>query len=93
MIIVMASRKKEDIDHVVQRIEELGYKAHLIWGVERTVIAAVGDERGKFRLQSLESLPHVEKVVPILKPFKLAGRETKPEEIPYGLRLGLVLIA
>jgi 3-deoxy-7-phosphoheptulonate synthase len=80
MIIVMASRNKEDIDHVVSRIEELGYQAHLIVGTNRTVIAAVGDERGKFRLQSLESLPHVEKVVPILQPFKLAGRETKDED-------------
>ena len=80
MIIVMASRKQEDIDYVVSRIEALGYKSHLIVGVERTVIAAVGDERGKFRLQSLESLPHVEKVVPILKPFKLAGRELRQED-------------
>ncbi|HIJ64688.1 MAG TPA: 3-deoxy-7-phosphoheptulonate synthase [Candidatus Hydrogenedentes bacterium] len=80
MIIVMASRKKEDVDHVVAKVEELGYKAHLIVGVERTVIAAVGDERGKFRLQALESLPHVEKVVPILKSFKLAGREVKQED-------------
>lgn len=80
MVIVMASRKQEDIDYVVARIEELGYKAHLIVGTNRTVVAAVGDERGKFRLQSLESLPHVEKVVPILQPFKLAGRETHEEE-------------
>lgn len=80
MIIVMASRKREDIDHVVQRIEELGYTAHLIEGVERTVIAAVGDEREKFRLQALESLPHVESVVPILKSFKLAGREARTED-------------
>lgn len=80
MIIVMASRNKEDIQNVVQRVEELGYRAHLIEGVERTVVAAVGDEREKFRLQALESLPHVEKVVPILKPFKLAGRETRTED-------------
>ena len=80
MIIVMASRKREDIDFVVGKIEELGYRAHLIEGEQRTVIAAVGDERGKFRLQSLESLPHVEKVVPILQPFKLAGREAKNED-------------
>ena len=73
MVIVMASRKKEDIDNVVKKIEELGYKAHLIEGVERTVIAAIGDERDKHRLQSLESLPHVERVFPILKSFKLAG--------------------
>lgn len=80
MIIVMASRKPEDIQYVVSRVEELGYKAHLIQGVERTVIAAVGDERGKFRLQSLDSLPHVEKVVPILRPFKLASREARQED-------------
>ncbi len=80
MIIVMASRSKEDVDYVVSRVEALGYKAHLILGVERTVIAAVGDEREKFRLQALESLPHVEKVVPILKPFKLVGRELKKED-------------
>jgi 3-deoxy-7-phosphoheptulonate synthase len=80
MIIVMASRKREDIDRVVQKIEEFGYSAHLIEGVERTVIGAVGDERGKDRLQSLESLPGVEKVVRILKPFKLAGRELKKED-------------
>ncbi len=80
MIIVMASRKQEDIDHVVAKVEELGYKAHLIVGVERTVIAAVGDERGKHRLQSLESLSHVEKVVPILNPFKLAAREVKHDD-------------
>lgn len=79
MIIVMASRKREDIDHVVSKIEEFGYKAHLIEGEKRTVIAAVGDERGKFRLQALESLAHVEKVVPILQPFKLVGREVKQE--------------
>ncbi|HOV31846.1 MAG TPA: 3-deoxy-7-phosphoheptulonate synthase [Candidatus Hydrogenedens sp.] len=77
MIIVMASRNPEDVSYVVSRIEELGYKAHVIEGVERTVIAAIGDERGKQRLVALEALPHVEKVVPILKPFKLASREVR----------------
>ncbi len=80
MIIVMASRDREDINRVVQKVEEFGYKAHLIEGVERTVIGAVGDERTKQRLLSLESMPGVETVVPILKPFKLAGRELKREE-------------
>ncbi len=80
MVIVMASRNREDIENVVRRVEELGYKAHIIEGVERTVIAAVGDDRGKHRLQSLESLPHVEKVFPILKGFKLAGREARTED-------------
>ncbi|MCC6695869.1 MAG: 3-deoxy-7-phosphoheptulonate synthase [Candidatus Hydrogenedentes bacterium] len=80
MIIVMASRNPEDIDRVVQKVEEFGYQAHLIQGVERVVIGAVGDERTKQRLLSLESMPGVEAVVPILKPYKLAGRELKHED-------------
>ncbi len=79
MIIVMGSREQRDVDNVVSKVEQLGYKAHVILGVERTVVAAVGDERDKQRLTALESLPYVEQVVPILKPFKLAGREVKSE--------------
>ena len=81
MIIVMKHGAPEkDLDRVVEVIEELGYKAHLIRGVERTVIGAVGDERGKTRLESLRTLAGVENVVPILKPFKLVSREFKPED-------------
>lgn len=80
MIIVMASSNPEHVQQVVNRVEELGYKAHVIHGVERTVVAAVGDERGKERLASLEALPYVEKVLRVLKPFKLAGREVKNED-------------
>ncbi|MCF6285537.1 MAG: 3-deoxy-7-phosphoheptulonate synthase [Candidatus Hydrogenedentes bacterium] len=79
MIIIMASREKKDVDHVVKKVESLGYNAHIIEGVERTVVAAVGDERGKERLNALASLPHVEQVVPILKPYKLAGIQVKEE--------------
>lgn len=85
MIIVMASRSEDAIQHVVNRVVELGYKPHVIYGVERTVIAAVGDERGKHRLQALESVEYVDKVVPILKPFKLAGRESHPDDTVFDL--------
>jgi 3-deoxy-7-phosphoheptulonate synthase len=61
-------------------VAELGYQAHPIRGEQRTVVACVGDERGKFRLQGLEVLDGVESVVPILKPFKLAGVEWKREK-------------
>ncbi len=79
MIIVMkAGAAREEIERVITTVQELGYQPHPIWGTQRTVIGAVGDERGKARLQSLESLSGVESVVPILQPFKLAGREFKP---------------
>jgi len=80
MIIVMKPGcTKEDIKHVEKKVKEMGYKPHTIVGVERTVIGAVGDEREKYKLQSLEALTCVEKVVPILKPYKLASKEFKKE--------------
>jgi 3-deoxy-7-phosphoheptulonate synthase len=79
MIIVMkGTASEEDLRRVIGTIEELGYQSHVIRGTQRNVIGAVGDERGKARLQSLEALPGVESVVPILQPFKLASREFKP---------------
>ncbi len=78
MIIVMkGSAQEEEIQQVIQTVVELGYQPHVIRGTQRTVIGAVGDERGKARLRSMEALPGVESVVPILQPFKLAGREFK----------------
>lgn len=80
MIIVLKSGcKEEEIRAVVEKVEELGFKAHTIVGVERTVIGAVGDERGKPKLQALQALSCVENVVPILKPYKLASKEFKVE--------------
>jgi len=80
MIIVMrAGAPEEQLQEVIRRINELGYQPHIIRGMQRNVVGAIGDERGKARLQSLESLPGVESVVPILQPFKLASREFKPD--------------
>jgi 3-deoxy-7-phosphoheptulonate synthase len=80
MIVVMkAGAAKKDRDEVLKRIKELGYKPHVIHGTTRDVIGAIGDERGKIVLQSLESMHGVESVVPILQPYKLASKEVKRE--------------
>ena len=87
MIVVMkSSATEEEIDAIIARIRELGLSEHIIRGVMRTVIGAVGDERGKMMLESLSGLNGVESVVPILKPYKLASIEGRPErsEIPMG---------
>jgi 3-deoxy-7-phosphoheptulonate synthase len=70
-----AGASQQQIECVFEKVQELGFRVHPIYGELRTVIACVGDERGKFRLQTLETLDGVENVVPILKPFKLASRE------------------
>jgi 3-deoxy-7-phosphoheptulonate synthase len=78
MIVVMNhGAQKDQIQAVIARIEELGFVAHPIIGVERTVIGAIGDERDKPALQQIEGMAGVESVVPILKPFKLASRDLK----------------
>ena len=80
MIIVMkVGAAKKDRDEVLKKIRDLGYKPHVIHGTTRDVIGAIGDERGKLVLQSLEVMHGVESVVPILQPYKLASTEVKKE--------------
>jgi 3-deoxy-7-phosphoheptulonate synthase len=67
---------EKQIGDVISWIESVGYKAHPSRGVERTIIGAVGDNRDKAILKHAEFLPGVEKTMPILKPYKLASRET-----------------
>ena len=90
MIVVMKrGATPEQIQHMIQRVEQLGLKAHPIYGTERTVIAAVGEKRDEFR-QSLESGPGVAEVVPILAPYKVASREVKAE--PTVVRAGSLVV-
>jgi len=92
MIIVMKSGVTEaDVEEVCRRVVELGYQPHTIHGEIKTVIAAVGEERGQADLRILEALETVEAVMPVQQPFKLASRETKsqPSEVPVnGISIG-----
>jgi len=79
MIVVMKKgASKDEINHMVKRVEGLGLKAHVIVGTERTVIAAIGEKRESDK-QSLESGTGVAEVMPILAPYKIASREIKAE--------------
>jgi 3-deoxy-7-phosphoheptulonate synthase len=80
MIVVMKpGASQKEIEHVFEKVRGLGYQVHPIYGEQRTVVACVGDERGKSRLQALELVEGVESVVPILKPYKLASTDWKRE--------------
>jgi 3-deoxy-7-phosphoheptulonate synthase len=86
MIVVMKKGAPQSaIQLMVERVEALGLKAHVIVGTERTVIAAIGDKRNGER-ETLESYEEVDKVVPILAPYKVASKETKPEPTTIRVR-------
>ncbi|MGD8352148.1 MAG: 3-deoxy-7-phosphoheptulonate synthase, partial [Nitrospirota bacterium] len=81
IIVLKPGCKKKDITSISKKIEDMGFTAHPIVGVERTVIGAIGDDRGKHKLQVLETMPCVEKLVPILQPYKLASKEIKEQTV------------
>lgn len=77
MIIVMKpSATKEQICDVEKKLTEFGFKTHPIYGEVKTVIGAIGDKR-LLNTQAITSMPGVESIVPIMKPYKLASRELK----------------
>src|SRR5438477_6499083 len=79
MIVVMKpGASQRQLEHIIERIEQLGLRSHVIVGTERTVIAALGEKRDGAK-QALETGEGVEKVVPILAPFKMASTEVKQE--------------
>ncbi|HWI55063.1 MAG TPA: 3-deoxy-7-phosphoheptulonate synthase [Desulfobacteria bacterium] len=80
MIVVMNSGASEAERHnVLIRLENLGFRIHLSEGVERTIIGAIGD-KSILNEVALEAMPGVEKVVPILQPYKLVSREFKSRD-------------
>jgi 3-deoxy-7-phosphoheptulonate synthase len=80
MIVVMRrDAKEEDIQAMIKQVESVGLKPTVLRGTERTVIAAIGDERDAAAVGVLESGVGVDEVLPVLAPYKLASLETKQE--------------
>src|SRR3984885_3212936 len=78
MIVNMSERATEqEIAHVIERIREAGYQPHVTRGVERTIVAAVGNGR-RHEIEALQVAPGVENMVAIAQPFKLVSRQVKP---------------
>ena len=89
IVVLKRSATAAAIQRVVAHIEECGLRAHVIEGEERTVVAAVGEERGK-GIDHLESDADVDKVVPIVSPYKVASIAAKPE--PTTVRTGSLTV-
>jgi 3-deoxy-7-phosphoheptulonate synthase len=79
IIVVRPNSTPEQIDHILERIQQLGYRPHISRGEQRTIIGVIGDEK-KLLTEPLAAIPGVEQVLPILKPFKLASRELHPSD-------------
>ncbi len=67
----------EEINHVIERIKECGYQAHVIQGAERTVIGAIGSNGRRAEIEALRAAPGVEEVIEIAHPFKLVSRQLR----------------
>ena len=100
MIVVMKpGATREQVAHVVELVREWGLKDHVIYGTDRTVVACIGDKRMVDK-GAVENAPMVERIVPILAPYKLASTEVKrtrtqvrigPGEFPVGgRRVGVI---
>ena len=92
MIIVLRPDATDaQIKHIVEKVKKLGLKPMVSKGVERTIIGLIGEE-DIIRAQPLEVYPGVEKVMPILKPYKLVSRDFKKEdsiiELGNGVKIG-----
>lgn len=78
IIVLKPTATKKQQAHLLKRIKDLGLKAMVSQGEERTIIGVIGPE-DQLRVQPLEVIPGVEKVMPVLKPYKLVSREFKPQ--------------
>src|SRR5881396_1204495 len=88
MIIILKSGIGDaEIDDICRRVTDMGYAPHIIRGEFKTIVAAVGEERGRPDLRLLEA---VESVMPVQQPFKLASREVRQE--PSEVRVNDVVI-
>ncbi len=85
IIVLKPSATKEQIEHIVKKVEALKLKPMISQGVERTIIGVIGDE-AQIRVQPLEAYPGVEKVMAVQTPYKMVSRDFHRENsvIPLG---------
>lgn len=91
IIVLKPDSTQQQIDHIRECVEQLGFRTELSKGDRRTLIGVIGDEDA-LRDAPLKAIPGVENVMPILKPYKLAGREFRDQdsvfELGHGIKIG-----
>jgi len=91
IIVLRPDATEQQINHIIDKVTKLGLKPMVSKGTERTIIGVIGPE-DIIQAQPLEVYPGVEKVLPILKPYKLVSRDFKPEnsviDLGNGIKIG-----
>lgn len=91
IIVFKSSATEKEINHVIEKVEQLGLKTMMSKGIDRTIVGVIGPE-DILRVKPLEVFPGVDKVMPVLAPYKLVSRDFRPErttiEISPGVKFG-----
>lgn len=91
MIIIMRSTATpEEINHICDKVRELGLTPQVSRGVHRTIVAVIGEDE-KLMVKPLEAFPGVDSVVPIQKAFKLASRDFRRESTEFEMGHGVTV--
>jgi 3-deoxy-7-phosphoheptulonate synthase len=90
IVILKPGISKKDENAVLAEIRKLGYRPHVMRGIERVVIGAIGDERTHHSLETLSSWRQVERVMPVQKRFKLVSREAQKTNSVVSVRNNLI---
>lgn len=86
MIVVMKQQASEaEVERVTDRLQQFGFVVRVLHGVERTVVAAIGDDTAA-REPQIRAMDGVDECMKILQPYKLAGRQFQPESSKVDVR-------
>ncbi len=88
IIVLKKTATPQELEHICQKVRELGLTPNVSRGIERTVIGVIGEEE-KLQVQPLEAFPGVESVMSVLKPYKLASRDYKAENTEFDMGNGV----
>ena len=90
IVVLKPGISKREESEVLREIKKLGYRPHVMRGVARTVVGAIGDERKNHTLETLTAWPQVEQVMPVQKRFKLVSREAHKANSTVNVRGNLI---
>src|SRR5205809_2455644 len=89
IVITQPTATEEQIQRIVTRVREFGLEAQMSRGASRVIIGVIGPE-ALLREKPIAAMPGVEAIVPVLKPYKLASRDSRtPSSVAVGdVRIG-----